>query len=52
MNGQLVDVFMKEKFEMVNGATDKSISVNNEELLSLITSFVEAAWFTGPLDID
>ena len=52
MNGQLVDVFMKEKVEMVNGATDKSISVNNEEWLSLITSFVEAAGFTGPLDID
>ncbi|MBR7553711.1 ATP-grasp domain-containing protein [Allobacillus sp. GCM10007491] len=52
INGQLVDVFMKEKFKMVNGATDKSISVNDEKLLSLITSFVEAAGFTGPLDID
>ncbi|MFC2949765.1 ATP-grasp domain-containing protein [Virgibacillus sediminis] len=52
VSGELVDLFIKEKFEMTGGATSKSISVRNEELQGLVQDFISQAEFAGPIDID
>ncbi|MFC3039842.1 ATP-grasp domain-containing protein [Virgibacillus xinjiangensis] len=51
-SGELVDLFVKEKFEMSGGATSKSISVRNDELEGLVRDFISQADFAGPIDID
>src|SRR5699024_1485501 len=51
-NGQLIDVFIKEKLRMRSGETDKSISVHNEEIESLVKTMIKETDFIGPIDID
>lgn len=52
ISGELIDVVMKEKLSMANGASDKTVSTTNEELESLITAFLRDSNFKGPIDID
>ena len=51
--GVLIEIFIKEKIKMRAGETDKSVSVKNAEILSLIEDFFnKVSGFFGPVDID
>lgn len=52
VSGELVDMFIKEKILMRSGETDKSISVQNQEIEHLVKDFISKTDFIGPLDID
>ena len=52
LSGQCVSIFLKKKLRMRAGETDKSVSVHNEEVFSLIRDFVERTGFRGQIDID
>src|SRR5699024_2342292 len=52
INGELVDLFIKEKIKMRSGETDKSISVHNEKIESVVKDFISKTNFVGPIDID
>lgn len=45
-------VFIKEKVKMRAGETDKSVSVKDDELFSLIRDFTEKCGFYGMIDMD
>lgn len=45
-------IFLKEKIKMRAGETDKSVSVKDVTLFSLIEKFVEKCGFCGMIDID
>ncbi|MEI3606604.1 ATP-grasp domain-containing protein [Pseudogracilibacillus sp. SE30717A] len=52
LSGDLVDLFIKEKINMRAGETDKSVSVKNIEIESLVKDLISKTNFTGPIDID
>ena len=52
ISGKCTSLFVKEKIKMRAGETDKSVSVKDEELFSLIQKFVETCGFCGMIDID
>lgn len=52
ISGEVVDIFIKEKLKMRAGETDKSVSIKDDRLFSLIESFVKRANFKGVIDID
>ncbi|RPF54215.1 ATP-grasp domain-containing protein [Aquisalibacillus elongatus] len=52
ITGELTDIFIKEKVKMRSGETDKSVSVNNLDIVDLVKNFVEKTDFIGPLDLD
>ena len=52
INGELVDIFIKEKLKMRSGETDKSVSIHNEEIEALVKDFISKTDFAGPIDID
>jgi len=47
-----VSIFIKEKLNMRAGETDKSVSIKNDELFSLITDFIKKTDLKGIIDID
>ena len=47
-----VTIFIKKKIKMRAGETDKSVSVRDEKLFTLIIDFVKKAGFKGIVDID
>ena len=47
-----VTIFIKKKIKMRAGETDKSASVRDEKLFTLIIDFVKKAGFKGIVDID
>ena len=49
---RVTSIFVKEKLKMRAGETDKSVSVKDERLFSLIKNFVETVGFCGIIDID
>ena len=49
---KVTSIFVKEKLKMRAGETDKSVSVKDEKLFSLIKNFVETVGFCGIIDID
>lgn len=51
-NGNLVDLFIKEKIRMRAGETDKSKSIHNNKIEKLIMEMIEQTDFIGPIDID
>lgn len=51
-NGELVDLFIKEKLRMRAGETDKSISIHNEKIEQLVKNMIKKTNFVGPIDID
>ena len=52
ISGKTKAIFVKQKIAMRAGETDKSVSVKDEELFSLISSFVERLGLRGIIDID
>ena len=52
ITGKVSTMFVKKKIKMRAGETDKSVSVKDEELFSLIRKFVETCGFRGIIDID
>lgn len=52
VNGELVDIFIKEKLRMRSGETDKSISIHNEKIETLVRAMIKETDFIGPIDID
>ncbi|MHA6259960.1 ATP-grasp domain-containing protein [Sporosarcina sp. CAU 1771] len=52
ITGKLVNLFIKEKMLMRSGETDKSISVHNERIESLIIKLIQKTNFRGPIDVD
>lgn len=52
ITGRVTSIFLKEKIRMRAGETDKSVSVKDEALFSLIRNFVEKMGFCGIIDID
>ena len=52
ISGEVVSVFTKKKLRMRAGETDRSVSIKDEKLFSLIERFVADAGFRGPVDID
>ena len=52
ISGEPVTIFIKEKIKMRAGETDKSVSMKDEKLFSLIKNFIRKAEFKGIIDID
>ena len=52
ISGKCTAIFLKKKIKMRAGETDKSVSVKDEALFSIIAEFVEKAGFRGMIDID
>ncbi|MCJ7840672.1 ATP-grasp domain-containing protein [Lederbergia sp. NSJ-179] len=52
ISGELVDLFIKEKIKMRAGETDKSRSIHNEKVETLIKQMIKKTNFKGPIDID
>lgn len=52
ISAEPVAIFLKEKIKMRAGETDKSVSIKDEKLFTLIKRFVKKAGFKGIIDID
>lgn len=52
LTGKCTSIFIKEKIKMRAGETDKSVSVKDEALFSMIEKFVEKCGFCGMIDMD
>ena len=52
LSGKCTSIFIKKKIKMRAGETDKSVSVKDEKLFTLIQNFVETCGFRGMIDID
>lgn len=52
ISGEVISIFVKKKIKMRAGETDKSISVKDGALFSLIRDFAEKMGFRGIIDID
>lgn len=52
ISGKCVSVFLKKKIKMRAGETDKSVSINNKAVLSMVASFAEEAGYRGMIDLD
>ena len=52
VNGELVDLFIKEKIKMRAGETDKAKSIHNEKIEKLVLETIKYTSFSGPIDID
>lgn len=52
IDGNLTDMFIKEKIKMRSGETDKSVSIYNEEIEMLVKDLITKSNFKGPIDID
>jgi carbamoyl-phosphate synthase large subunit len=52
ISSEIVSIFTKEKIKMRAGETDKAVSIKDEELFQLITSFVHKSGVMGIIDLD
>ena len=52
ISGRCTSIFVKKKIKMRAGETDKSVSIKNEKLFTMIRNFVEECGFRGMIDID
>lgn len=52
INGELTDIFIKEKLLMRSGETDKSVSIHNGKIEKLVKELIDKTNFRGPIDID
>ncbi len=52
ISGRGTSIFVKKKIKMRAGETDKSVSIKNEKLFTMIRNFVEECGFRGMIDID
>ena len=51
-SGKCTSIFVKKKIKMRAGETDKSVSVKDSRLFSMLQNFVEECGFLGMIDID
>lgn len=51
-SGKCTSVFVKKKIKMRAGETDKSVSVKDPKLFTMLKDFVERCGFVGMIDID
>ncbi|WP_270313635.1 ATP-grasp domain-containing protein [Vagococcus fluvialis] len=51
-SGEVVDMFIKEKIVMRAGETDKSVSIDSEEIREFINDLLSKIKLKGPIDID
>ncbi|MCH5261495.1 MAG: ATP-grasp domain-containing protein [Lachnospiraceae bacterium] len=51
-SGRCTSIFVKKKIKMRAGETDKSVSVKDPKLFSMLQNFVEQCGFRGMIDID
>ena len=51
-SGKCTSVFVKKKIKMRAGETDKSVSVKDAKLFTMLQGFVERCGFVGMIDID
>ncbi|KIE17650.1 hypothetical protein DS62_01630 [Smithella sp. SC_K08D17] len=49
---EVVSVFIKRKFYMRSGETDKAVSIINPAIANLVVEFVKSLNLAGPLDMD
>ncbi len=52
ISNEISAIFTKKKIKMRAGETDKSVSIKDEKLFSIIKGFVKKAEFKGIIDID
>ena len=52
ISGKCTSIFVKKKIKMRAGETDKSVSVKDGALFTLLQNFVEKCGFCGMIDID
>lgn len=52
ISNEVIAIFTKKKIKMRAGETDKSISIIDEKLFSIIIEFIKKANFQGVIDID
>lgn len=52
ITGKCTSIFIKKKIKMRAGETDKSVSVKDEKLFTMLQDFVERCGFRGMIDID
>ncbi|MBR6095101.1 MAG: ATP-grasp domain-containing protein [Lachnospiraceae bacterium] len=52
LSGEIIQIFIKEKISMRNGETEKSRSVKNDEIVSLVKKTVEILKPKGVSDLD
>lgn len=52
ISGEPVSIFIKEKIKMRAGETDKSVSIKDDKLFTLIYNFVKKLGLKGIIDID
>ena len=52
ISNEISAIFTKKKIKMRAGETDKSVSIKDEKLFSIIKDFVKKAEFKGIIDID
>lgn len=52
INGQTTNIFCKRKIKMRAGETDKSVAINDPNLIQLIEKLVHILAPVGPIDID
>ncbi|MDI6743403.1 MAG: ATP-grasp domain-containing protein [Smithella sp.] len=49
---EIISIFIKEKFLMRSGETDKAVSVLHPDVSALVADFVKRLGLIGPLDMD
>lgn len=49
---EVISIFIKEKFYMRSGETDKAASIINSAIVNLVADFVKKLDLVGPLDMD
>lgn len=49
---EVISIFIKEKFYMRSGETDKAASIINSAVVNLVADFVKRLNLVGPLDMD
>ena len=52
ISGDIISIFCKEKIRMRAGETEKSVSVINDRIESIVEKIVSVVKFRGPIDID
>lgn len=52
ISSEVISIFIKEKFYMRSGETDKAASIINRAVANLVADFVKKLDLVGPLDMD
>lgn len=52
INGEVTDIFVKEKIRMRAGETEKSLSVRNTDIEEIVKNIISVLPLRGPIDMD